>query len=146
LSALQSGRAPRSQLETLAVDKLVGRRIRLRRVMLGLSQQRLGKAIDVSFQQIQKYELGRNRVGASRLHMLAKTLDVPVAFFFDDTDPTRALPMLSAAASTTDLLDGSETRELVNAYFAISDADIRRSLLVLVKTLSGKDAVAPDAG
>jgi transcriptional regulator with XRE-family HTH domain len=72
------------------VDVQVGARIRLRRNMLGMSQEKLGEAIGLTFQQIQKYERGSNRVGASRLLELSRVLDVPVPFFFDDVDPVRA--------------------------------------------------------
>jgi transcriptional regulator with XRE-family HTH domain len=72
------------------IDIHVGSRVRLRRNMLGLSQEKLGGAIGLTFQQVQKYERGANRIGASRLHYLSQVLDVPVSFFFDDTDPVRA--------------------------------------------------------
>src|SRR5213592_3191219 len=72
------------------IDVQVGARVRLRRNMLGLSQEKLGEAIGLTFQQVQKYERGANRIGASRLHELSRVLDVPVAFFFDDMDPVRA--------------------------------------------------------
>ena len=72
------------------IDVQVGSRVRLRRNMLGLSQEKLGEAIGLTFQQVQKYERGANRIGASRLHELSRVLDVPVSFFFDDIDPVRA--------------------------------------------------------
>src|SRR5271154_3705230 len=72
------------------VDIHVGSRVRLRRNMLGLSQEKLGEAIGLTFQQVQKYERGANRIGASRLHELSRFLDVPVQFFYDDQDPVRA--------------------------------------------------------
>src|ERR1051325_9254823 len=72
------------------IDVRVGARLRLRRNMLGLSQEKLGEAIGLTFQQVQKYERGANRIGASRLHELSRVLDVPISFFFDDTDPVRA--------------------------------------------------------
>src|SRR5262249_48391300 len=72
------------------IDIHVGSRVRLRRNMLGLSQEKLGEAIGLTFQQVQKYERGANRIGASRLHDLSQVLDVPVSFFFDNTDPVRA--------------------------------------------------------
>ena len=72
------------------IDIHVGSRVRLRRNMLGLSQEKLGGAIGLTFQQVQKYERGANRIGASRLHDLSRVLDVPVSFFFDDMDPVRA--------------------------------------------------------
>ena len=71
------------------IDIHVGSRVRLRRNMLGLSQEKLGEAIRLTFQQVQKYERGANRIGASRLHDLSRVLDVPVSFFFDDMDPVR---------------------------------------------------------
>ena len=69
------------------VDVHVGSRVRLRRTMLGMSQEKLGAAIELTFQQVQKYERGTNRIGASRLFQLGKVLDVPVSFFFDDMPP-----------------------------------------------------------
>src|SRR6266487_6017918 len=72
------------------IDVQVGSRVRLRRNMLGLSQEKLGTAIGLTFQQVQKYERGDNRIGASRLHELSRVMDVPVSFFFDDVDPVRA--------------------------------------------------------
>src|SRR5712675_2882260 len=84
-----SGRTA-SQGNPNPIDVHVGSRVRLRRTMLGLSQEKLGDAIGLTFQQVQKYERGANRIGASRLHELSRVLDVPVEFFFDDTDPVRA--------------------------------------------------------
>src|SRR5690349_12335677 len=72
------------------IDVRVGARLRLRRNMLGISQEKLGEMIGLTFQQVQKYERGANRIGASRLYELSRVLDVPVSFFFDDTDPVRA--------------------------------------------------------
>src|SRR5689334_21165977 len=105
-------------------DVQVGARLRLRRNMLGLSQERLGEAIGLTFQQVQKYERGANRIGASRLHELSRVLDVPVSFFFDDTDPRRAPAVgncaeLPADAFESDPLRKRETIELVRAYFSI---------------------------
>ena len=80
------------------IDVHVGSRVRLRRNMLGLSQEKLGGAIGLTFQQVQKYERGANRIGASRLHDLSHVLDVPVSFFFDDMDPVRAPAILAGFA------------------------------------------------
>src|ERR671916_2789461 len=103
------------------VDVRVGARLRLRRNMLGLSQEKLGEAIGLTFQQVQKYERGANRIGASRLYELSRVLDVPVSFFFDDTDPVRAPAMgafaePAAADFEADPLHKEETIELVRAY------------------------------
>ncbi len=126
----------------------VGARLRLRRNMLGFSQEKLGEAIGLTFQQVQKYERGANRIGASRLYELGRVLDVPVSFFFDDTDPVRAPAMggfaeLPADAFESDPLRKHETIELVRAYFAIEAATVRRHLLDLTKALAAEsDATA----
>src|SRR3954462_9280213 len=129
---------PRTQTPN-PIDVRVGARLRLRRSMLGLSPAKLGEAIGLTFQQVQKYERGANRIGASRLHELSRVLDVPVSFFFDDTDPVRAPAMggfaeLPAEAFEADPLSKRETIELVQAYISIEDAAVRRRLLDLVKT------------
>lgn len=123
------------------IDVHVGSRIRLRRNMLSLSQEKLGEAIGLTFQQVQKYERGANRVGASRLHELSRVLDVPVSFFFDDMDPVRA-PAIPAGfaeppaeAFETDPLRKRETLELISAYYEIEDAGLRRRLFDLAKAL-----------
>jgi transcriptional regulator with XRE-family HTH domain len=124
------------------IDIHVGSRVRLRRNMLGLSQEKLGEAIGLTFQQVQKYERGANRIGASRLHDLSRVLDVPVSFFFDDMDPVRA-PAIPAGfaeppqeAFETDLLRKRETIELVSAYYRIEDPTVRRRLFELAKALA----------
>src|ERR671927_173554 len=108
------------------IDVRVGARLRLRRNMLGLSQEKLGEAIGLTFQQVQKYERGANRIGASRLYELSRVLDVPVSFFFDDTDPVRALAMGGFAEPPAETFEADplrhpETFDLIRAYFAIED-------------------------
>ena len=126
------------------IDVQVGSRVRLRRNMLGLSQEKLGEAIGLTFQQVQKYERGANRIGASRLHELSRVLDVPVSFFFDDMDPVRAPAIPGgfaeppADAFESDPLRRPETAELVDAYFAIDDIAVRRRLLDLAKALAAE--------
>jgi transcriptional regulator with XRE-family HTH domain len=110
--------------------------------MLGMSQEKLGEAIGVTFQQMQKYERGANRIGASRLFEIARLLDVPIAFFYDDTDPVRAPAAPEGFRSITvdtaqiDLLHSPETIELVSLFHSIADPKIRQSLLGLAKSLS----------
>ena len=123
------------------IDIRVGARLRLRRHMLGLSQEKVGKAIGLTLQQVQKYERGVNRIGASRLYELSRVLDVPVSFFFDDTDPVRAPAMGGFAeplveAVESDPLRKRETLGLLQAYFSIEDATVRRRLLDLIKALA----------
>jgi transcriptional regulator with XRE-family HTH domain len=124
------------------VDVHVGSRVRLRRNMLGLSQEKLGEAIGLTFQQVQKYERGANRIGASRLLELSRVLDVPVSFFYDETDPVRA-PAIPVGFSESpqegfdsDPLRKRETLELVEAYYEIEDTAVRRRLFELAKSLA----------
>ena len=123
------------------IDIHVGSRVRLRRNMLGLSQEKLGEAIGLTFQQVQKYERGANRIGASRLLELSRVLDVPVSFFYDETDPVRA-PAIPAGFEESpqegfesDPLRKRETIELIDAYYGIEDAATRRRLFDLAKAL-----------
>ena len=126
---------------TTSHDVEVGQRIRARRMAQGMSQTELGNLLGVTFQQVQKYEKGVNRVGAGRLVRVGEALDVPVSFFFDDTDPVRAPAMGGfaeppAEAFESDPLRKRETVELVRAYFSIEDAVVRQRLYDLVKALA----------
>lgn len=125
------------------VDIHVGARIRLRRNMIGLSQEKLGESLGITFQQIQKYEKGMNRVGASRLQAIANILNVPVTFFFDDMPGQSDKPLGFDEASETTyvvgFLNSSEGIQLARAFAKISDAKIRRKVLDLVRTLGQED-------
>lgn len=114
------------------VDVHVGGRLRLRRTLLGLSQEKLGDAIGLTFQQVQKYERGANRIGASRLHQLSQVLDVPVAFFFEGLAERAAN---GEGPTDNDPLLKRETLELVRAYYRIADPQVRRRIFELTKTL-----------
>jgi len=125
-----------------AVDIHVGSRIRLRRTLLGMSQSALAERVGLTFQQIQKYERGANRVSASRLWEFSQTLDVPVSFFFDDMDaktaarggaPGVTAPALGGSGSEDAVLTRRETLELVRAYYKIADPGVRRRLFDLTK-------------
>ena len=127
------------------VDMHVGARIKLRRALLGMSQERLGDALGLTFQQVQKYERGANRVSASRLYDLARVLDVPVNFFFDDFAEGGRQAAASAfgfAESqepfglSADLLSRRETIDLVGAFWRIPDGAQRRRLLELIKGMA----------
>lgn len=133
------------------IDIHVGTRLRLRRTLLGLSQEKLGEAVGITFQQLQKYERGANRISASRLFNLSQVLGVPVSFFFDDMPPADAPSLDSSAVDTapseTDEVDSMarrETLELVRAYYRIDDSGVRRRTFELVKALGG-DRPAPAA-
>ena len=134
------------------VDVHVGRRVRLRRTMLGLSQEKLGEAIGLTFQQVQKYERGANRIGASRLYELSQILEVPVSFFFDDMPaevaetggrPASSPPREGPESYGYDPMVKRETLELVRAYYKIKDPNVRKSVFDLVKSM-GKSEVIVD--
>jgi len=132
------------------IDVHVGSRVRLRRNMLSLSQEKLGEAIGLTFQQVQKYERGANRIGASRLFELSQVLDVPVDFFYDETDPVRAPAIPAGFAESpqegfdSDPLRRRETVELIGAYYAIDDAAVRRRLFDLAKALAAGGSSAAE--
>ncbi|WP_417317308.1 helix-turn-helix domain-containing protein [Emcibacter sp.] len=129
------------------VDVHVGSRVRLRRTLLGMSQEKLGKALGLTFQQIQKYERGANRIGSSRLFQLSQILDVPVSFFFDDMSDEVAAGQGSkdkeAQTVEVDQMSRRETLELVRAYYKISDPSVRKKAFELVKAL-GNSALATE--
>ncbi|APH70569.1 helix-turn-helix domain-containing protein [Aquibium oceanicum] len=127
------------------VDIHVGSRIRLRRNMLGMSQEKLGENLGITFQQIQKYEKGTNRVGASRLQAIATILGVPVSFFFEDAPdvPDHASAGFREDNSTSyvvDFLNSAEGLQLNRAFVKISDPKVRRKLVDLVKALGDEEA------
>lgn len=138
------------------VDVHVGGRVRLRRMLLGFSQEKLGDALGLTFQQVQKYERGANRIGASRLFDLSRVLDVPVSFFFDDMKDAAANsgPNEAGAKNAAVSINGAdgegadpmmrrETLELVRAYYRISDTNVRKRVFDLAKALAN---VAGDLG
>ena len=123
------------------IDIHVGSRVRLRRTLMGMSQEKLGDALGLTFQQVQKYERGVNRIGSSRLYHLSKILDVPIAYFFDDMTPLvkGAMPGMAETAQhvfVPDPLAKRETLELVRAYYGISDARARKRLFEMTKALA----------
>ena len=126
------------------IDVHVGSRIRLRRNMLGLSQEKLGENLGITFQQIQKYEKGTNRVGASRLQAISSILSVPVAFFFEDAPEQTGQQNGGFAEDneTTYVVDFLQTNEgvqLTRYFTKITDPKVRRKIIDLVKTLANDD-------
>lgn len=125
------------------VDIHVGARVRLRRTLLGMSQEKLGEAIGLTFQQVQKYERGANRVGASRLYDLSRVLEVPVSFFFDDMPDeisSKSVHERREMSESPDPFDNDpmnrrETLELVRAYYRITDPNQRKKIFELVKSM-----------
>ena len=127
------------------VDIHVGGRVRQRRTLLGLSQEKLGDAVGLTFQQIQKYERGANRIGASRLFQLSRILDVPISFFFEDIPAnlrtaedqvTMGLREREKKTLEPDPLARRETLELVRAYYRIFNPKVRKRLFELTKSLA----------
>lgn len=121
------------------VDLHVGKKLRLRRTVLGLSQDELGKAVGITFQQVQKYERGLNRIGSSRLYEFAIILGVQVSYFFENIDensvnvtPTSE-PNIAGLSSEN--ADNKEVLSLVRSYYAINNLKIRKKLLSLIKSL-----------
>lgn len=126
------------------IDIHVGSRIRLRRNMLGMSQERLGEGLGITFQQIQKYEKGTNRVGASRLQAISALLGVPVSYFFEDApgQVDGGLPGLAEENPTNyvvDFLNSAEGLQLNRSFVKITDSKVRKRVIDLVKALSSDD-------
>jgi len=122
------------------IDVHVGQRVRARRKMLGFSQTQLGHELGVTFQQVQKYERGTNRIGSSRLFKMASTLDVPVAYFFEGAETKLPGYNQSVEGDSEEAFAKQETKELVDAYYRIADPRIRKKVLGLARLLaSGVD-------
>ena len=141
---------PRRQRRRVAVDGPrpvdvhVGSRLRLRRTLLGVSQEKLGDSVNLTFQQIQKYERGANRVGASRLYEFSRILDVSISYFFDEMPKDVADSYRSEVKGLSDQIQENmetdpmvrrETLELVRAYYKITDVRVRKRLYELVKAV-----------
>jgi transcriptional regulator with XRE-family HTH domain len=132
------------------IDVHVGARMRLRRTLLGMSQEKMGEALGLTFQQVRKYERGDNRVGASRLFDLSRVLDVPVSFFFDDMSGeiqaaspaalSRGDVSEPAAEAIHDPMARRETLELVRAYYRIADPQVRHRVLDLARALGASSS------
>jgi transcriptional regulator with XRE-family HTH domain len=143
-----SGRKPNP------MDTHVGSRVRLRRMVIGMSQEKLGEKMGLTFQQIQKYEKGTNRIGASRLFQLSQILDVPVQFFFEDAPLNavnlRGMPALAGFAESKteafllDFLNSRDGLELNRAFVKITDPKVRKRVVELVRALS-EDTLAVEA-
>ena len=127
------------------VDTHVGSRVRLRRMLLGMSQERLGESMGLTFQQVQKYEKGVNRVGASRLFQISKILDVPVQFFFEeaphaDGAPARGMAEADSETFILEFLNSREGLELNRAFVKIANSKVRKSVVDLVRALSASES------
>ena len=114
------------------IDKHVGSRVRMRRVLIGMSQEKLGEALGLTFQQVQKYEKGVNRVGAARLQQIAYALDVPVTFFYDGDNKAREVESLL-------FLDSAFSLRLLRAYSKIKDQTVQQQLVSLMESIAANE-------
>ena len=125
------------------VDKHVGNRVRMRRLMLQMSQEKLGDALGLTFQQVQKYEKGTNRIGASRLQHISDILQVPVAFFFEGAPTLQQnrsrLPDAPSPAYVSDFLATSDGLALCKAFMRIKEPALRRAIVMLLKQITGTE-------
>jgi transcriptional regulator with XRE-family HTH domain len=126
------------------IDKHVGSRVRMRRMMLSMSQEKLGDALGLTFQQVQKYEKGTNRIGASRLQQISNILQVPVAFFFEgapEINGGRGASGKDAPSPTyvADFLATSDGLALTKAFMRIPDPKLRRRIVDLVEQIAGEE-------
>jgi len=125
------------------IDKHVGSRVRMRRMMLGMSQEKLGDALGLTFQQVQKYEKGSNRIGASRLQQMSHILQVPVAFFFEGAPlmpgETSGLGEAPSPAYVTEFLATTDGLTLVKAFMRIPNSRLRRRIVELVEEMAGSE-------
>jgi transcriptional regulator with XRE-family HTH domain len=136
------------------IDRHVGSRVRMRRVLLGMSQEKLGEALNLTFQQVQKYEKGTNRIGASRLQQIARTLDVPPAFFFEGAPAFEVMAPGderlriggvredTSSAYISDFLSTAEGLHLNMAFTRIQDPKVRKRIVELVASLAGEEETA----
>jgi transcriptional regulator with XRE-family HTH domain len=123
------------------IDKHVGSRLRMRRMMLGMSQEKLGEAFGLTFQQVQKYERGMNRMGASRLQQAAGILDVAVPFFFEGAPggPQKLDKSSPSPAYVNEFISSQDGLRLIKAFMRIENADLRRRIVNLVQEIAGSD-------
>ena len=133
---MRNPRGHRTQVQ-VGVDRHVGARLRMRRTILGMNQSQLGKAAGITFQQVQKYENGANRISASKLHQFASVLKVPVSFFFEGVEP-KTRGGRSAARQEFEPLHKRETLEFVRAFARIASPAVRKSLADLIFALEGR--------
>jgi len=120
------------------IDRHVGSRVRMRRMMISMSQEKLGERLGITFQQVQKYEKGTNRIGASRLHQIANILGVPVAFFYEDMVGGELTPGFAEGSSPvyiSEFMASPEGLALAKAFMKVSDPKLRRRIVDLVEAM-----------
>lgn len=126
------------------VDVHVGQRLRVRRSLLGMSQEKLAEAVGITFQQIQKYERGTNRVSAGRLFQFSKILDIPVSYFYEQLASEGAANQglsdngQEGFGGVEDIMQKKETLDLVRVYYSIDDEDVRKEMIRFMKSMADK--------
>jgi transcriptional regulator with XRE-family HTH domain len=138
--------SPKSKGVPTRVDQHVGSRLKHRRSLLGWSQEKVAESVGVTFQQVQKYERGLNRISASRLFQFSKTLDVPVSYFFEEYASDKSIKNLPGFSDNEqegfggeNVFERKETIELVRTYYSISDPRVRQNLLKLFKSMAAAE-------
>jgi transcriptional regulator with XRE-family HTH domain len=126
--------------QTNPIDIQVGNRVRIRRMLIGMSQERLGGLLGLTFQQVQKYEKGVNRIGAGRLFEVARILNVPVDFFYEGVNDGASGANEVDGAPVMDFVSSGEGLQLSLAFMKIKDAKVRKRVLDLVKSLAEEEA------
>lgn len=128
-----------------SIDAHVGNRLRVRRSLLGLSQEKLAEAIGLTFQQVQKYERGMNRISAGKLYEFARILSVPVSYFFDQLPAGEGAGAITGFSDNPqqefvgpDVMQNKETLELIRAYYAVHDHETRKNILKFIKSMGEK--------
>ncbi|MBX3512333.1 MAG: helix-turn-helix transcriptional regulator [Xanthobacteraceae bacterium] len=125
------------------IDRHVGSRVRMRRMMISMSQEKLGERLGITFQQVQKYEKGTNRIGASRLHQIANILSVPVAFFYDDMPGGEAAAGFGESGNpvyVSEFMSSPEGLALAKAFMKVADPKLRRRIVDLVEAMVAASA------
>jgi transcriptional regulator with XRE-family HTH domain len=134
------------------VDLHVGARVRVRRTLMGMSQEKLGESLGLTFQQVQKYEKGTNRIGASRLFALAQVLGVPIQYFYDELNTNHSAPMTASGFSerpsetyVVEFLASREGVDLNKSFVKITDPKVRRAVIELVRSLANADGAEAES-
>ncbi|MEM9224397.1 MAG: helix-turn-helix domain-containing protein [Pseudomonadota bacterium] len=141
-STVDDGRTtPPNQRSANSVDSHVGSRVRLRRLELGLSQEKLADQLGITFQQVQKYERGTNRIGASRLHQIAIVLQAPITYFFEGAADTQS-PMNRETTPLSRALNDPATVRLVRAFASINDAQLKQKAVGIIEAIADTSSVS----
>lgn len=144
MNVVLHGSSDVARKEPNPIDIHVGSRVRLRRLLVGMSQEKLGEQLGLTFQQVQKYEKGTNRVGASRLYEISRILNVPVQYFYEEMADNDARPLnddlafaeAEGSPFVMDFVSSSEGLQLNRSFFEIRDPAVRRSVIDLIKSLA----------